>query len=235
MSNLEQVHLKWMREAMVMAEEALAAGEVPVGCVFVRDGSIIAKARNRTNELRNVSKTVIPSPQDNVELTNNSTDALLYIPATRHAELEAIDAVFSNRILTPKMTSYPLSTTTLYVTVEPCIMCAAALRQLGIQEVFYGCANDRFGGCGSVLGVNEDLNHPTHPSYKATGGYCHDEAIMILRRFYITENTSGRCNPHIQKVSISATDLSDKAPVPKSKANRVLKTEIPPATIRDLP
>lgn len=169
-----------------MAEEALAAGEVPVGCVFVRDGSIIAKARNRTNELRN---------------------------ATRHAELEAIDAVFANRILTPKMTSYPLSTTTLYVTVEPCIMCAAALRQLGIQEVFYGCANDRFGGCGSVLGVNEHLNHPTHPPYRATGGYCHDEAIMILRRFYITENTS--------------------APVPKSKVNRVLKTEIPPATTRD--
>lgn len=64
-------HLRWMKAAMEMvsnpkvfkifvclisnkAEEALAAGEVPVGCVFVRDGEIIAKARNRTNELRNV-------------------------------------------------------------------------------------------------------------------------------------------------------------------------------------
>ncbi|KAF5364378.1 hypothetical protein D9756_000891 [Leucocoprinus leucothites] len=104
------------------------------------------------------------------------------------------------------MTPYPLSATTLYVTVEPCIMCAAALRQLGIKEVFYGCANDRFGGCGSVLGVNQDLGHPSHPPYKASGGYYDAEAIMILRRFYITENTN--------------------APVPKSKTNRVLKTEI---------
>lgn len=66
---LEDEHLKWMRQAMEMvcacnlvespcthmqAEEALAASEVPVGCVFVRDGMVIARARNRTNELRNV-------------------------------------------------------------------------------------------------------------------------------------------------------------------------------------
>lgn len=68
---VNDVHLRWMREAMHMvrthpwaislndlrvaqAEEAMAAKEVPVGCVFVRDNKIIAKARNRTNELRNV-------------------------------------------------------------------------------------------------------------------------------------------------------------------------------------
>ncbi|KIM42928.1 hypothetical protein M413DRAFT_18540 [Hebeloma cylindrosporum] len=175
-------HLKWMKEAMIMAEEALAAGEVPVGCVFVRDGRIIAKARNRTNELRN---------------------------ATRHAELEAIDCIIADETLTPEIgQQYPLSKTTLYVTVEPCIMCASALRQLGIQEVYYGCGNERFGGCGSVLGVNEELDHPVHKSYKATGGFRREDAIMILRRFYITENAN--------------------APVPRSKANRVLKTEINP-------
>ncbi|KAG7092159.1 hypothetical protein E1B28_008528 [Marasmius oreades] len=172
-------HDHWMKEAMNMAEEALASGEVPVGCVFVRDEKIIAKARNRTNELRN---------------------------ATRHAELEAIDQILLDKELTPEVSQYPLSTTTLYVTVEPCIMCASALRQMGIREVFYGCGNERFGGCGSVLGVNKELGHPVHPSYNTTGGFRREEAIMILRRFYITENT--------------------KAPVPKSKANRVLKTEI---------
>lgn len=182
-----EFHLTWMQEAMNMAEEALQAGEVPVGCVFVRDGKIIAKARNRTNELRN---------------------------ATRHAELEAIDSILSDLALTPPGTRmhYPLSETTLYVTVEPCIMCASALRQMGIKQVFFGCENDRFGGCGSVLGVNSQLPHPTHSSYAATSGYMREEAILILRRFYITENSN--------------------APMPKSKANRVLKTEIKPAALK---
>ncbi|KAH0836754.1 cytidine deaminase-like protein [Lanmaoa asiatica] len=176
-------HLTWMREALTMvkpispnhpkllsqtqqAEEALAAGEVPVGCVFVRDGTIIARARNRTNQLRN---------------------------ASRHAELEAIDLILEDTSLSPpsSTTRYPLANTTLYVTVEPCIMCASALRQLGIRRVFYGCENDKFGGCGSVLGVNERLEHPVHPSYKATGGYLREDAIMILRQFYVTENTNG--------------------------------------------
>ncbi|KAH8105015.1 cytidine deaminase-like protein [Phellopilus nigrolimitatus] len=173
-------HGRWMAEAQIMAEEALAASEVPVGCVFVRDGAIIAKARNRTNELRN---------------------------ATRHAELEAIDSILSDPALTPAATAYPLRTTTLYVTVEPCIMCASALRQMGIREVYFGCANERFGGCGSVLGVNSDLKHPRHPVYTAVGGFGRENAIMVLRRFYMTENIN--------------------APVPKSKTNRVLKTEIP--------
>ncbi|KAH9938684.1 cytidine deaminase-like protein [Fomitopsis serialis] len=167
-------HLDWMREAMNMAEEALAATEVPVGCIFVRDGRIIARARNRTNELRN---------------------------ATRHAELEAIDEILADRTLTPTVTRYPLSETTLYVTVEPCIMCASALRQMGIKEVFYGCENDRFGGCGSVLGVNSKLPHPQHAPYKANGGYLREDAIMVLR-----------------------------PPIPKTKGNRVLKTDILPRT-----
>lgn len=71
------------------------------------------------------------------------------------------------------MSEYPLSETTLYVTVEPCIMCASALRQLGIKEVYYGCGNDRFGGCGSVLGVNEKhVHHYVHAiSTNVVSGY----------------------------------------------------------------
>ncbi|KAJ7265901.1 cytidine deaminase-like protein [Mycena haematopus] len=175
-------HHIFMAEAMAMAEEALAAGEVPVGCIFVRRNTIIAKARNRTNELRN---------------------------ATRHAELEAIDEILSDPALTaPGNIEYPLSDTILYVTVEPCIMCASALRQMGIKQVFFGCANDRFGGCGGVIGVNDRLEHPSHPPYEAIGGFSREDAILILRRFYVTENSN--------------------APAPKSKANRVLKTEILP-------
>jgi len=176
----QEGHSEWMDEAIVMAEEAFSAKEVPVGCIYVRDGKIIARARNRTNELRN---------------------------ATRHAELEAIDEILADKTLTPSVIDHPLRETTLYVTVEPCIMCASALRQLGIKEVYFGCENDRFGGCGSVLGVNAEIKHPRHPSFKAVAGYSREEAIMVLRRFYMTENVN--------------------APTPKSKTNRTLKTEIP--------
>lgn len=182
MTNSEPEINQFMKAALDMAEEALAAREVPVGCVFVRHSKIIAKARNRTNELCN---------------------------ATRHAELEAIDAILADKELTPHTAEYPLSETTLYVTVEPCIMCASALRQMGIAKVYFGCANDRFGGCYGVISVNKDLRHPKHPSYEAVGGYRRDEAIMLLRRFYMSENAN--------------------APMPREKANRVLKTDIPTA------
>jgi len=131
-----------------------------------------------------------------------------------HAELEAIDDILRNKNDTAIPYNYPLSETTLYVTVEPCIMCASALRQMGIKEVFFGCENDRFGGCGSVLGVNRALDHPKHPTYPATSGFCREEAILLLRRFYMTENTN--------------------APAPRSKVNRVLKTEIVPRNLPDL-
>ncbi|CDZ98444.1 trna specific adenosine deaminase [Phaffia rhodozyma] len=157
-----------------MAEEALEANEVPVGCVFVKDGKAIARARNRTNEWRN---------------------------ATLHAELEALDHILP---LFPA----PLSEVTLYVTVEPCIMCASALRQIGIGAVYYGCGNDRFGGCGSVVCVNQDPSIDSFKPYPAWGGYYRDEAIMLLRRFYMSENSN--------------------APNPRKKATRVLKFEIPP-------
>ncbi|TXT14843.1 uncharacterized protein COLE_01036 [Cutaneotrichosporon oleaginosum] len=162
-----------MREALYMAEEALQNGEVPVGCVFVKEGQAIARARNRTNEWRN---------------------------ATLHAELEAIDHLLP-------FNAPPLSAITLYVTVEPCVMCASALRQVGIGRVVYGCGNDRFGGCGSVLDVSTSMLD-TNPAFEAVGGYYREEAIMLLRRFYMSENQN--------------------APNPKKKATRVLKTDIPP-------
>jgi tRNA-specific adenosine deaminase 2 len=165
---------------------------VPVGCVFVRDGKAIARARNRTNEWRNVS---LPFPP--LCLPGAPAD----IQATLHAELEAIDHLLP-------FNPPPLSQITLYVTVEPCVMCASALRQVGIGRVVYGCGNDRFGGCGSVLDVSTSSMLDTNVSFEAVGGYYREEAIMLLRRFYMSENQN--------------------APNPKKKTTRVLKTEIPP-------
>lgn len=124
---------------------------------------------------------------------------------TRHAEFLAIDEALQK---------YPksiFSQTDLYVTVEPCIMCASALRQLSIRRVFFGAANERFGGCGSVLRVNQDLG--PYPPYVAFPDVMRREAVMLLRRFYASENP--------------------KAPQPKQKKQRVVKDELPPLNIGD--
>jgi tRNA-specific adenosine deaminase 2 len=163
----------FMHEALKLAEEAYAAGEVPVGCVFVHNGCIIAKGRNNTNETKN---------------------------GTSHAEIEAMAALFLG-----KNTHIPsleiMTETDLYVTVEPCLMCASALGLMKIRKVYFGCSNDKFGGCGSVFSVH--LGNNDHGKYEVEGGLLANEAIMMLRRFYVREN--------------------DHAPNPKKKHNRVLK------------
>ena len=70
----------------------------------------------------------------------------------------------------------------LYVTCEPCVMCAAALGRLGVRRVVFGCANDRFGGCGSVLSLHEG-------KYPAQGGLLAQEAVGLFRKFYARENS----------------------------------------------
>lgn len=152
---------KWMREALEMAKEAFEAAEVPVGSVFVRNGEVIARARNRTNELMNVSHTLKMLISFRL-LTHPSSIK----KATRHAELDAIDFILAK--FPPKTSTFPLAPhdcppgdnpfteTTLYVTIEPCIMCASALRQVGIKRVVFGAGNERFGGNGSVLPVHSE-------------------------------------------------------------------------------
>ena len=69
---------------------------------------------------------------------------------TRHAELQAISGILQS--YSPQV----LKEVDLYVTVEPCIMCASALRQYQIRAVYFGCANDRFGGTGGVLSIHSE-------------------------------------------------------------------------------
>lgn len=90
----------------------------------------------------------------------------------------------------------------LYVTCEPCIMCAAALREIGISRVFFGCYNERFGGCGSILNLHRRPstsygNDPTQQQqqqqhyyyhYQVTSGILQQEAISLLQQFYKQEN-----------------------------------------------
>ncbi|KAK4493812.1 hypothetical protein PRZ48_014997 [Zasmidium cellare] len=135
----------------------------------------------------------------------NGTNASLN--GTRHAEFVALAEIIAHH---PQSI---IRETDLYVTVEPCIMCASALRQYGIRAVYFGCLNDRFGGCGGVMNIHADPG--VDRSYPVYGGLFREEAIMLLRRFYVQEN--------------------EKAPDPKPKKNRELKTEILPVTVTPVP
>ena len=144
----------WMQRALELAETAVAdQGEVPVGCVFVNDNNVeIASGANETNQA---------------------------MCATRHAELVAIDGALQRAA----KRNQPIDWTrcALYVTCEPCIMCASALSQLGIAKCYFGCRNDKFGGCGSILSLHEG-------NFDIVEGLREAEAVDLFRRFYDREN-----------------------------------------------
>ncbi|XP_057421845.1 tRNA-specific adenosine deaminase TAD2 [Lotus japonicus] len=169
--------LAFMELAVHQAKLAMDALEVPVGCVIAEDGKVIASGRNRTTETRN---------------------------ATRHAEMEAIDVLleqWQKNGLSRSEVAEKFSKCSLYVTCEPCIMCASALSILGIKEVFYGCSNDKFGGCGSILSLhlsnNRSLNNevPSGRGFKCVGGIMASEAVHLLRTFYEQGNPNAP-KPH---------------------------------------
>ena len=138
---------------------------------------------------------------DGLVVATGMNDTNRSLNGTRHAEFLALSEFLS------KYDSERLAETDLYVTVEPCIMCASALRQYGIRAVYFGCANERFGGTGSVLALHSDpLQVTGEPPYKVVGGIFREEAIMLLRRFYIQQN--------------------DKAPKPRPKKDRELNLVI---------
>ena len=135
---------------------------------------------------------------------------------TRHAEFMAInnmlrlrskpDSSTGDDAPAPLFKASQLREMDLYVTIEPCVMCASLLRQYGVRRVYFGAANERFGGTGGVFHIH-DCKSVDAP-YEVSGGWCREEAIMLLRRFYVQEN--------------------EKAPEPNSKGDRVLKTVIEP-------
>ena len=109
---------RWMDEALALAREAGAAGEVPVGCVVIREGEVIGRGRNRREEEKS---------------------------ALAHAELEAI------REACASLGDWRLEGCALFVTLEPCAMCAGAILNARIPTVVYGLRERKTGACGSVL------------------------------------------------------------------------------------
>lgn len=147
----------FMQLAIEEGERAVVAGEVPVGCVYVRGGKVVASGFNATNA---------------------------ELDASRHAELVAADALL---VGCGESSDY-FSECDLYVTCEPCLMCAAALGRLGIRRVIFGCFNDRFGGCGSILSLHVAAPHTGGRGYPIKSGVMKEEAVALFRRFYAREN-----------------------------------------------
>lgn len=145
-----------MEDALENGYAANKQNEVPVGCVFIYQNQIIAYGANEVNKTKN---------------------------ATRHAEFICIDQVIEYCKEHQLEYSNVFRDISVIVTVEPCIMCAAALNQLDVKEIIFGCINDRFGGT-TVLNVFELLN--SHVQVR--GGIRADEAMDLLKEFYKGEN-----------------------------------------------
>lgn len=134
-----------MKEALKEAEIASVKGEVPVGCVLVFQGKIIARSHNLVETLSD---------------------------ATAHAEMLCLKE--AAKILN----NWRLLESTLYCTLEPCIMCAGALILSRVKKVVYGAPDFRHGA--------GDLLHKPHPIHQleVQGGVLADESSHLLKSFF---------------------------------------------------
>jgi len=139
-----------MCRALALAEQAAAAGEVPVGAVLVRKDELVGTGRNRPIADRDPSA---------------------------HAEILAL------RDAGRRLGNYRLPGTSLYVTLEPCPMCAGAIVQARVERVIFGAADPKGGACGSVfdlLPTDARFNHRTD----CMGGLLGTECGRLLRDFF---------------------------------------------------
>lgn len=231
-----EYNLKFMREALAMGDLALNTNETPVGCVLVYHGKIVAKGMNATNITRNgtrhaelmaLSALLSQREPGDVEEVNNH----LALDDASWGDVDPKDGhiyPYGQKLHpAPVVARSILSECVLYVTVEPCVMCASLLRQMGIKKVYFGAVNDKFGGTGGVFKIHMNSKPVPKPvdrpyqngygppdvdrivkgrstpvprdeddgdggnverGYFVEGGYLRDEAVSLLRRFYVQEN-----------------------------------------------
>ena len=142
-------HVEFMKQALALAKEAAALGEVPVGAVVVKDGQIIGKGYNlRENNAR----------------------------ATAHAEVIAIEEACRS------LGTWRLSGCTLYVTLEPCLMCIGACYNARLGNVYFGAYDSNGGGATSV--VNETRNNTLNHNLNMTGGILQQQCSQILKDYF---------------------------------------------------
>jgi len=138
-----------MREALGLAAEAAAAGEVPVGAVALHEGQVVGRGRNAREGARD---------------------------PTAHAELLALQEAART------LGRWRLTGVTLYVTLEPCAMCAGAMVLARIDRLVLGAADPKAGAVGSLLDLSADarLNH----RFPVSRGVLGEEGGALLRDFF---------------------------------------------------
>lgn len=141
---------KFMAAALKQAKKAYDLGEVPIGCVIVRDGKIIARGYNRRNTDKNT---------------------------LNHAEITAINRA------SKVVGDWRLEGCEMYVTLEPCQMCAGALVQSRMDRVVIGCMSPKSGCAGSVINLlqMEEFNHQV----EIEKGVLEEKCSAILSEFFI--------------------------------------------------
>jgi tRNA(adenine34) deaminase len=141
--------IDFMRSALELARQAQEAGEVPVGAVVVKDGTIIGRGYNRP---------------------------ISAADPTAHAEVMAL------RDAARHLGNYRLSDCTLYVTLEPCVMCVGAIFHARITRLVYGATDPKTGACGSVIDLPAEIRLNHH--MQVTGSVLAEEGGSRLRQFF---------------------------------------------------
>lgn len=155
----DKIDVYYMKEAIKQAKKAAELGEVPIGCVIVKNDKILARGYNRRN-------------------TDHST--------LSHAEVTAI------RKASKKLQDWRLEDCTLYVTLEPCQMCAGAIVQARVSRVVMGSMNPKAGCGGSILNVLQmkEFNHQVN----VKRGVLEEECSKVLSDFFETMRKNKQCD-----------------------------------------
>lgn len=141
----------YMKEALKEAMKASKKGEVPVGCIIVKDNQIIARSHNTRHEKKSVFD---------------------------HAEILAIKKA------TKKLNSWILDDVSIYVTLEPCLMCAGTIIQSRIKRLVYATREPKHGACGSIIDVFDKDKYKFNHTVEVVSGVLEAESKKILKDFF---------------------------------------------------
>ena len=142
-------HSIWMKQALIQAQKAFEAEEIPIGAIVVHNGKIIGRGYNQREQLND---------------------------PTAHAEIIAITAAANT------IGDWRLNNCSLYVTKEPCPMCAGAIINSRLEMVSFGTYDEESGCCGSLYQLCGDPRFKTKVAVK--GGILEKESLSLIQDFF---------------------------------------------------